>query len=498
MKSNKLISRLLTILLTVAMLITGMSFAAFADVDPLTGEDIVTEQADTDAVSDSEVPNGLDEGGYFPGGYPSIPSEPENIAISYSGTKATIMWDAQAEDIYYVVKVGTSDADESVLSQSGIATPGVTFSFAKNTVYYVRVGAYSSIDVPENAVYPAVPHEFVVYTIGKPTITDFTYKVATAFASQTKNLRADNLATIKWKKPTTGTVGGYALVVDGKVKKKLDASVTKYTFRLAAGKNHTYAIKAYCAFDKTINATSSSKKVSKKILNFINKAHPKFSWNVKFKRKATLYKSSTGTAKLATIAKGKKGVAIGKYPKKVGPWDNPKRVQVEFEDGTIGWAKWGDVTVKADTAVKRDYPVSIKEEHANKYSSGTSQLIWVNEYTQRINIFKGKKGSWKLVRSSRCTTGRFASPITRGTKKKLGVKRGTVYRVDENGRSYFFRLARGFKGSGYFHTRCWWTDTGRPRNNVTSFPSTRGCIRMYNPDAQYVWSMPGGSKILFQ
>ena len=334
-------------------------------------------------------------------------------------------------------------------------------------------------------------------TISKPTDVEFSKVPTQKIAERKKNLRSDNLVTLRWTKPENGTVGSYSILCDGKVlEKDIDASATKYEFRAKAGV-HKYRVRAISAEDETVYKDSSSVK-SPEIMSYIEKVHPKFKWIVTYKRKAPLYKSSTGSATIKTIKKGTKGVAVGKYPKHISGFDKPSRVKVKFDDGTVGWAAWGTVRVKAQIKVKDDYPVSVKEEYANKFASKTNYLVWVNEYTQRVNIFKGKQGSWKLIRSVRVTTGNFAQPLSKGSKKfRLGNKRGTVYRVDDSGRSYYFKLARGFHGSGYFHTRCWWAN-GSVRNSVTNKPTTRGCVRMYNEDAKFIWDMPRDSKVVIR
>ena len=529
MKNNKQLSRLLTILLTLTMVFTSMGLAAFADETDGTGsadtetaaevQDVAADPETTEGNGDTTEPgNGTEEPGN-----PADPVDPVivNAPVVQGSIKAmtvSLSWDVQAvEGIKYAVE-GVSETAEGAVSDpviyDGIEASEYKLTLKRhNATYHFRVGAYVDaapaadpvegvepvevVNPVDNAVWSEVIDFVTPEKLTKPTGVKFGKIPPQVTADEGKNLRGDNLVTISWKAPDSGEVAYYALLKDGKVlKSKIKASKTSYEFRAPSG-THKYSIRAYWKEDKA-KYTTSSKVTLKGIKSYIDKVHSTFDWVVTVKKSNTpLYKSSTGSAVVKKLKAKTKAVAIGKYPTKLGPWDNPRRVKVKLSDGTTGWLTWGSIRMKADVVVKKDYPVSLKEKYVKNFSSKNSYLIWVNEYTQRINIFKGKKGNWKLVRSSRCTTGCFHKPLSHGTKYSLGNKVGRVERLNENGRAYYFLLARGFHGSGYFHTRCWWVGGGI-RNSVTSQPSTRGCIRLHNPDAGYVWDMPRSAKVVLR
>ena len=113
-------------------------------------------------------------------------------------------------------------------------------------------------------------------------------------------------------------------------------------------------------------------------------------------------------------------------------------------------------------------------------------------------------GNWKLVRSDRCTTGRFSHMTPQLHEKNRTSKRGVIYRrkgranmVTEQGRKYFFRNASYFSPGVSFHTGTWWSDTGKRRGSVAKKPNTWGCVRMHDSAAKWVYSnVPKGTSVV--
>ncbi len=175
------------------------------------------------------------------------------------------------------------------------------------------------------------------------------------------------------------------------------------------------------------------------------------------------------------------------------------RIKVRLSNGREGWVKYSYVKIKAVTNITRDYPVSVKEAFANKYESSTKYLVWVNQYTQRYTLFKkNSDGKFKQVKTARVTTGKYYQPLKYGSSYYLSKHASTVYRVFEDGRVYYFNYATYFNGSGYFHTRSIWLDTGTYRNSIGKKPSTRGCVRMYDADAKKIYGLPLKTKVVIR
>jgi len=165
--------------------------------------------------------------------------------------------------------------------------------------------------------------------------------------------------------------------------------------------------------------------------------------------------------------------------------DNSHKMETErvLELVTLGYK--GNYTLK--WAQEHDYKDFEKEIwiNAKGYSSETDYLIWVNLSMQRVNIFKGKTGGWKLVHS--CIVGTGAP----GTGTPPGVYY-TTYK-NYNGwttRTYTVKPVIGFKvNTGYaFHSRIYYPGTTRLSDSSIGYPISHGCVRMYDEDVRYIYN----------
>lgn len=114
--------------------------------------------------------------------------------------------------------------------------------------------------------------------------------------------------------------------------------------------------------------------------------------------------------------------------------------------------------------------------------SGTGSLVWINTYTQTMYMFNGSAGSWKCVLSSKCSTGKAASPTPTGvygTKtiwKKIAKRHGIKYWSP-------------FSQINSVHSRKAKWRMGAPKSN--------GCVRNYIEAAQQVYyGAPIGTTVL--
>ncbi len=321
-------------------------------------------------------------------------------------------------------------------------------------------------------------------------------KLANGEGQRTKYLNTSNKVTIKWN--AASGAASYTIIRDDGAVVASGITGTSYEFE-AAGGTHSYKVRAV-ASDGTYADSAFCK--SFKMLDYIKKVHKTWNWTATMDKNTTLYKKSKGKAKIRTIKKGEKGIILKTYPKRPKKWNKPKRVQIQVLDANgkltdeIGWVKYGPISASPNIDTNSDYTLETKLKFVNKYSSNTKYLIWVNGYTQRINIFKGSKGNWTLISSNRVTLGNFYQPVSTGVKK-LKNKKGRVTMLDDKGRPYYFNYSRTFGGSGYFHTRSYWSKSGKAKNKVQYRPNTKGCIRQYTDDAKFLYGLPKGTKILF-
>jgi lipoprotein-anchoring transpeptidase ErfK/SrfK len=143
-------------------------------------------------------------------------------------------------------------------------------------------------------------------------------------------------------------------------------------------------------------------------------------------------------------------------------------------DYTLPWAK------------KNDYDELTKTiwVNAKEYSSKTNYLIWVSISNQRVNVFEGSQGHWKL---SKCF---LVGSGAKGTDTPVGVY--TVGTRSMNGWTtdqYNVRPVVRFKmGSGLaFHSRIYDPNYTRITDGSIGYPVSHGCIRMYDDDVWWIF-----------
>lgn len=153
-------------------------------------------------------------------------------------------------------------------------------------------------------------------------------------------------------------------------------------------------------------------------------------------------------------------------------------------DYTLSWAK------------KNDYDEQTKTTWVNAkgYKSNTNYLIWVSISHQRVNVFEGSQGQWKLSNSFLVGTG------ANGTDTPVGVY--TVGSRSIGGwttDTYNVRPVIRFKiGSGLaFHSRIYDPKHTRITDGSIGFPVSHGCVRMYDDDVWWIYySIPQGTTVV--
>lgn len=128
-------------------------------------------------------------------------------------------------------------------------------------------------------------------------------------------------------------------------------------------------------------------------------------WYVDGEYRANMYENKDLTGYICGVPKGTEVIYMMHA--------DPDSAKIRLPDGRIGWVNWYALSIPAKAFyTRKDYTDNVKETWINKqnYTSSTQYLVWCNLYTQRVNIFKGSKGNWKLVYSSICAIGSNDSP----------------------------------------------------------------------------------------
>ncbi len=146
-------------------------------------------------------------------------------------------------------------------------------------------------------------------------------------------------------------------------------------------------------------------------------------------------------------------------------------------------------------AEQNDYDDTTKEVWVNAkgYKSTSEYLIWINTTYQRVNVFTGSQGNWKLDRTFLVGTGR------NGHNTPVGVYTVTYRQTDWTTSTYHVSPVVRFKqGSGLaFHSRKYNPRGTRMIDPSIGYPISLGCIRMYDEDIDWIYNViPKGTTVV--
>ena len=132
-----------------------------------------------------------------------------------------------------------------------------------------------------------------------------------------------------------------------------------------------------------------------------------------------------------------------------------------------------------------DYLDITKQNFVNNrgYSSNTQYLVWANLATQKVNVFQGSKGKWKLIKVFRCASGARATPTPQGVT--YVTYKQTKWKTD----SYVCKpIVRFYPNTGYaFHSVLYKPDESGIKDGSLGFPVSHGCLRMKPSSIQWIY-----------
>lgn len=164
----------------------------------------------------------------------------------------------------------------------------------------------------------------------------------------------------------------------------------------------------------------------------------------------------------------------------------------------------GTTTVKINKAVSipqvngsiasGDYTQYQKETFVNAmgYSSNTSYMVWINLYRTKVNVFKGSKGHWSLIKTYNCGIGAASTRTPPGLYK---MQTHEPYARWDYGTWYVDSISR-WNGAYAFHSRMKSTATGAYVTSDLNVMISHGCIRMNTEEARWLFNVPLGSTVL--
>ena len=158
-------------------------------------------------------------------------------------------------------------------------------------------------------------------------------------------------------------------------------------------------------------------------------------------------------------------------------------LRLQFQDGSSGWisARRGAIT-EEDCTTDEDYSTEQKENFVNSmgYDSKTEYLVWVSLYTQKVNVFRGYKGSWVLAECFDCASGINESPTSTGTFRIQTLRERWDLGVT------YVEPVLVFNGGEAFTSQPYDTDTGEITDATMGKPASGGSVRMLEEDIRWM------------
>ncbi len=159
-----------------------------------------------------------------------------------------------------------------------------------------------------------------------------------------------------------------------------------------------------------------------------------------------------------------------------------------------GWTdRWAcdipDDTITTNGAL--DYSDATKEGwvDAKGYDSATDYLVWVSRYTQKVIVFQGSKGNWKVIKTMPCSSGANNTPTPAGNF--------TIYSRTSrwNFDYYYVNNVSIFNGGHAFHSILM-NYNNTINDDRVGTPLSHGCIRMLDEDCNYIYNLPMGTRVI--
>jgi hypothetical protein len=397
-----------------------------------------------------------------------VPAEMNAYVDNVTASAADISWDAVEDAAYYSVSLGDGD---SVLVTSDVLNYGL-IELTSNTEYTVKVAAYGEDDT-------VIGEKELIFTTSDGNAPEKVKKFRT--------VSSYNSVILKWKK--SDDVDGYKITwsgsngAKGTINKKADATKhvfkisdknrkVKYTFKIAA-------VKDGVASEKVTKKDSSVQLMTLKVTlkprggGYHLKSHDKY--------KTVTYNKLKAGDTIETI-----GFTNGKYvfQKKVGGKLRTFHVtRISVKNQKVNYIG----KYKKKNGWKVVQPIYTKEEAESfvntiGVSSKTKHLIWVNQYSQRLFVFKGSKGKWKLVKQCYKDEGDGAAgwPVASGKPTSPTSTGKTSIKQRDLG------------GSGkvpFWNVTTWFSIHGNSENywGPLGWPKSGACCRNTTPHAKWIY-----------
>lgn len=392
---------------------------------------------------------------------------PANLKAAASSGAVALSWSAVAGAESY--KVAYNGKEEVVTTPSFTAT-----GLANGTKYNFSVTAQKNLT---DSLSNPHPYSSIAAAVSATPIGNKPSQV-----TGLTGIDGEKSAILTWSK--AAYADSYAVYRYNSSKKTWDvvkSGLTQLTYTdkgLKAGQKYQYRIAGVNS--NGTGALSSSIKISVK--KTPGTKIRSIGYKAVLKSRAPLFGTSKSSKRLKYLSKGKKVTTTdysrGRYEIKIGK--------------KYYWISKDRLKFKASIWTTKDYSTKVKEDFVNKkkYSSPSKYLIWISHYTQRVVIYQGSKGKWKMIRSAKCATGTHLHMTPKG-KFKVGKKeKGWFYK-----KTYEKPIVH-FKGQNSFHSRIK-NYKGGYADATIGRPRSKGCVRLYDEDINFIYKKcPKGTTVI--
>ena len=386
-------------------------------------------------------------------------------------TQVTLSWGKVENATKYLVQQSVAGSDEwktvadtkNTTFVCGNLINGKSYSFR---VYAARVangytlnGGSAVVNASPKLVKPVTPSSFAV----------------TETSSGNK---------LSWK--SSGKVSGFIVYLYNYDKDKYERlavvkNATSYIHKEAKStERYKYAVRAYRNDNGNYYESPYVSKIifGKKLVDSTKATvHPMY-YTAYTKKKVGMFKTQWETSSSKYIRVLKKGTKITVIR------NHPQKPKIRLADGTEGFTYRGAIRLSKEHYTSQDYTKQQIECFVNQkgYASSTKYLIWVATYPQRIYVFSGSKGNWKLIRSGKCATGAITTPDYPGEQKITKKVRWHRYG------SRFYQLISYMADGNKIHTRPAYKKSGKYVDARLGRPLSHGCIRTTDSDASFIYN----------
>ncbi len=160
-----------------------------------------------------------------------------------------------------------------------------------------------------------------------------------------------------------------------------------------------------------------------------------------------------------------------------------RAAKVKTQSGSIYWVPMANIYISRENLIISDNISDIEREifvNGMGYKSPTGYLIWVNKERQRLSVFMGNEGNWKILKTFPVATGTNLTP----TPTTVCTYEYPTRWVTE---TYICNPVLSLYDGYAIHNQPV-SHSGYVTDSTIGKPASHGCIRMLQGDVNWVYA----------